>query len=171
MDIARRLRLLRNALWSGTAPLTRQLLDALAAATIVIVVASIGARSFDAAMARTQIAEAITLSKDPMLTASLHYAEFGCWPETATATETANADKPLGSFVDRVTVEPEGNIRFWFLADAHPLVSGRFGTAAPVVSGDGATLRWQIGDDAETADGSIDTQLVPYAWRLEPKEP
>ncbi|MEM6808557.1 MAG: hypothetical protein AAGA41_05875 [Pseudomonadota bacterium] len=167
MDIVRRLRLLRNALWSGTGPLTRQLLDALATATVVIVVASIGARTFDTTLARTEIAEALTLSKDPMMTASLYYAQYGRWPE-ATA---PSPEKPLGSFVDRVTVEPDGTIRFWFLADAHPLIGGRYGTAAPIVSGDGATLRWQLVDDPKTADGSIDTHLVPYAWRLEQKEP
>lgn len=167
MDIVRRLWLLRNALWSGTAPLARQLFDVVATATVVIVVASIGARTYDTSVARAEIAEALTLSKDPMMTATLHYAEYGRWPEPA----DPRSGESNGTFVDRVNTGPQGSVRFWFEAHAHPMLRSRRGTTAPIVGGDGATLRWQLVDAPEASDDSIDAKLVPYAWRLEPKEP
>ena len=167
MDIVRRLWLLRNALWSGTAPLTRQLLDALATATVVIVLAGIGARTYDASVARTQIAEALSLSRNPMTTAALHYAQYGTWPEP----DESGTEDEMGRYVERVDVVRDGRVRFWFVPDAHPLVRGRYGTTAPIVGGDGATLRWQVVDNGDDSDNTIDPSLLPYAWRLDPKEP
>lgn len=167
MDLARRLWLLRNALWSGTAPLTRQLLDVLATATVVIVLAGIGARTYDTSVARTEIAEALSLSRSPMTEAALHYAHFGVWPEP----QQSDADDTLGRYVERVDMEREGRVSFWFVQDAHPLVRGRYGATAPIVGGDGATLRWQVVDSGEDHNDTIDPSLLPYAWRLDPKEP
>lgn len=147
--------------------MTRQLLDALATATVVIVLAGIGARTYDAAVARTQVAEALSLSRSPMTAVTLHYAEFGVWPEP----QEPRSEDTLGRYVDRVGIEPEGRVSFWFVPDAHPLVRGRYGTAAPIVGGDGATLRWQVVDGGEDSDDTIDPSLLPYAWRLDPQEP
>ena len=168
MASIRRLLLLRNALWSATAPLSRQLFDVCATATIVIVAATMAARTMHVSVARTEVSEALSLTRGPMTEAALTYADRGRWPEPQVF-DLAGIGR--GRHVERIEIREGGDMRFSFMPEAHPLVRGRYGTVRPIVGDGGATIRWRLTDDDTGAGAAIDPQLMPYAWRLEPEEP
>lgn len=163
MDAIRQLLLLRNALWSATAPLSRQLLDACTTAVIVIVLVAMGAGTLNLALARAEVAEALSLAQSQMLAATLSYAETGRWPEASTADRE---DDQRGKYVERIALGEGGRLHMFFVSDAHPLLRDRHATARPITGG-GATLRWRLTEDDTVPGDTVDPILIPHAWRLE----
>lgn len=167
MESIRRLLLLRNALWSATSPLARQLFDVCATAVIVTIAAAMGAQTFYTSLAKAEASEAMTLASSATMEAVLIHAETGRWPA---ARIMDGEDEAAGKYTDRIELGEGGRVHISFTADAHRLVRDRHLTAAPVPGGDGATLRWQLTDDDTVAGEPINPLLIPYAWRLDKKE-
>lgn len=161
--------LLRNALWSGTSPLARQLFDVCATVVVVVVTLAMGWRTLDVSIARTQIAEATSTTRGATLDATVIYAETGRWPEPDALDDGQSG--AAGRYVSHIAFLEEGRIEFGFVSKAHPLVRDRQGTLAPLIAGDHATLRWQLEPNPGASENIIDPRLAPYAWRLYHKEP
>ncbi|MEM7804208.1 MAG: hypothetical protein AAF545_04730 [Pseudomonadota bacterium] len=162
------LHLLRNALWSGTSPLARQLFDVCATVVVVVTAVGMGSRAMDVSIARSQIAEAASVTQGALLEAAVVYAETGQWPEPG----AFDLGQPgaAGRYVSGVAFLEHGRVQYGFVSEAHPLVRDRQGTLAPHISGDHATLRWQLDPNSASLENAIDPRLLPYAWRLDHKE-
>ena len=134
----------------------------------MIILVAMGGSALNFALARAQAAEALSLAQSPITDAALAYAVSGRWPDASVPEDPG--DIP-GKYVQRVSPGTGGRVHMFFLSDAHPRLRDRHATTAPIVGGDGATLRWHLVED-DTLDGeSVDPFLIPHAWRLENKEP
>jgi type IV pilus assembly protein PilA len=119
------------------------LIELLIAIAVIAILAMLSLPAYQDYLARTQVAEGLSLSNNAKNAITLFHSDFGRFPVDNKESGLPNPASITGRYVDSVRIEPMGGIAVTFSSRANKSLDDAILTFQ--IADDGGSLHWRCG--------------------------